>query len=92
MAETIMTRRAGCKRCPFQCSRVVHVKDGEFATEANIEAPEYETLGAFGSMQDVDSLEGIAKANQECNRLGPSTPSRRAAPSRSPTNAMRRAC
>ena len=70
MYDTIMTRRAGCRRCPFQCARVVHVKDGPYETDANVEAPEYETLGSFGSMQDVDSLEGIAKANEWCNRLG----------------------
>ncbi len=70
MADTIMVKRAGCKRCPFICARLVEVEDGEFKTDGVVEAPEYETLGSFGSMQMVDNLEAIAKANELCNRYG----------------------
>ncbi|MCG8507834.1 MAG: hypothetical protein MI741_01280, partial [Rhodospirillales bacterium] len=70
MAETIQVKRAGCKRCPFLCGRVVEVDEKPFATDGIVEAPEYETLGTLGSMQLVDDLKGIAKANELCNRYG----------------------
>jgi aldehyde:ferredoxin oxidoreductase len=70
MAETIQVRRSGCQRCPITCARVIQVKDGPYATDGVIEAPEYETLGAFGTLQRVDNLAAIAKANELCNRLG----------------------
>jgi aldehyde:ferredoxin oxidoreductase len=70
MADTIQVKRAGCKRCPILCSRVVQVKEGPYATDGVVEGPEYENLGAFGSMQLVDDLAAVTKANQECNRLG----------------------
>jgi aldehyde:ferredoxin oxidoreductase len=70
LADTIMVRRAGCKRCPFQCARVVNVEEGPYAINEVVEGPEYETLGSFGSMQMVDNLEAISKANELCNRYG----------------------
>jgi aldehyde:ferredoxin oxidoreductase len=70
MADTIQVKRAGCKRCPFLCGRVVEVDDAPYTTDGVVEAPEYETLGTLGSMQLVDDLKGIAKANELCNRYG----------------------
>jgi len=71
MAETIQVKRAGCKRCPIICSRVVRVDEpAAYATDGIVEGPEYENLGALGSMQLVDDLAAVTKANQECNRLG----------------------
>ena len=70
LAETIMVRRAGCLRCPFQCARVVKIDDGPYASDGIIEGPEYETLASFGSMQLVDDLPAISKVNELCNRLG----------------------
>ncbi|MBT3361141.1 MAG: aldehyde ferredoxin oxidoreductase family protein [Rhodospirillales bacterium] len=73
MAETIQVKRSGCRKCPLLCARVVEVKDGPYKTDGISEAPEYETLGAFGSLQMVDSLEGIARANELCNNYGMDT-------------------
>ncbi len=70
LAETIQVKRSGCQRCPIICARTVRVKEGCYATDGVVEAPEYETLGTFGTMQRVDSLEGITKANELCNRYG----------------------
>ncbi len=73
MAETIQVKRSGCRKCPLLCARVVEVKDGPYKTDGISEAPEYETLGSFGSLQMVDSLEGIARANELCNNYGMDT-------------------
>jgi aldehyde:ferredoxin oxidoreductase len=70
MAETIQVKRAGCKRCPIICSRVVQVNDGPYATNGIVEGPEYENLGALGSVQLVDNLAAVTKANESCNRYG----------------------
>jgi len=71
LAETIQVRRSGCQRCPIICARVVKVDEPEkYATDGIVEAPEYETLGALGSMHLVDDLKAISKANELCNRLG----------------------
>lgn len=70
MAETIQVKRAGCKRCPIICSRVVKVEDAPYATHGIVEGPEYENLGALGSMQLVDDLAAVTKANEQCNRYG----------------------
>lgn len=71
MSETIQVRRAGCKRCPIICARVVEVDEPEkYATHGVVEGAEYETLGSLGSMQLVDDLKAVTKANETCNRLG----------------------
>ncbi len=70
MAETIQKTRSGCKNCPIQCSRLVEVKDGPFASDGLVKGPEYETLAVFGALQLNDRLDAIVKANELCNRLG----------------------
>ncbi len=70
MKETIWISRAGCKSCPIMCGRLINVEEGKYATDGVMEGPEYETLAAFGSLIMNDDLEGIAKANELCNRLG----------------------
>lgn len=70
MAETILVGRDTCAGCPVRCKRVVRT---EFAGEQVLEeygGPEYETLGAFGSLCLVDDLRAIALANQKCNQYG----------------------
>ena len=70
MTETIQVKRSGCKRCPIICGRVVEIGDDPYATDGIVEGPEYETLGSLGSMQLVDDLKAISKANESCNRFG----------------------
>ena len=70
MAETIQVKRSGCKRCPILCSRVVEIDEPPYATDGIVEGPEYETLGSLGSMQLVDDLGAVTKANELCNRYG----------------------
>lgn len=70
MKETLQVKRSGCSGCPIRCGRLVEVKEGAYSTEGVVEAPEYETLAAFGVLQLNDNLEAIAKANETCNKLG----------------------
>jgi aldehyde:ferredoxin oxidoreductase len=72
MSRTILTGRFYCARCIVGCGRVVRVEDQRFgAVEGG--GPEYESLGALGSLCLVDDLNAIAKANELCNRYGMDT-------------------
>jgi aldehyde:ferredoxin oxidoreductase len=67
MAETILLQTEGCFACPVHCKRVVKVDTEEMQVDPLYGGPEYETIGAFGSLCGVDDLEAIAKANELCN-------------------------
>jgi len=54
-----------CLACPSNCTLVVDIPDTRVG-----HAPEYETIGAFGSMCENDSIEVIAKCNELCNDYG----------------------
>jgi aldehyde:ferredoxin oxidoreductase len=69
MAETILVDRDSCYACPIYCKRVVEV-DGDVKVDRTYGGPEFETIGAFGSMCGVGDLEAIAKANELCNAYG----------------------
>jgi len=68
MRETILKKRYACLGCPVGCGREVKIESGPFQMEGP--GPEYETLGAFGSLCLNDNLESICKANDLCNRFG----------------------
>ena len=72
VSETILTGYYGCRGCPIRCGRVVAVTDGPHAGVQG-GGPEYETLGAFGSMCLIDDLPAIAHMNEISNRLGMDT-------------------
>ena len=69
MTETILTGRYHCGGCPIGCGREVAVTKGPHAGVRGA-GPEYETVGALGSMCLIDDLEAIAHMNEICNRLG----------------------
>jgi aldehyde:ferredoxin oxidoreductase len=69
MTNTILIRRDSCFACPIQCKRVVRV-DGKHSVDPLYGGPEFETLGAFGSMCAIDDLPAISKANELCNANG----------------------
>lgn len=69
MAETILTNQYRCRTCVIGCGREVVINQGPSAGR-KIAGPEYETIGALGSMLLVDDLEAIAEANDLCNRYG----------------------
>ena len=68
--ETMFTGSYPCYACPIGCSKRVKIDEGEFKTDGEIEAAEYETVAGFGSMLLVDNLGGIQRANYLCNDYG----------------------
>ena len=68
LAETLLTDRKHCFACPISCGRVSVVKSGPYACKG--EGPEYETIGAFGGMCAIESLEAITLAHNLCDDYG----------------------
>jgi len=69
MKETILTGTSNCFGCPIRCGRVITINEGKYAV-GKTDGPEYETLCGFGPNLSCTSLEGIALANELCNRYG----------------------
>lgn len=61
----------GCWLCPISCGGYVKVPSGPYAGEGH--KPEYETLGAFGTMCLNDDLDSICRLNTICNDAGMDT-------------------
>ena len=72
ITKNILVKREGCYSCPIRCKRVVECKES-YKVDPYYGGPEYETVGAFGSLCGVDNLEAIAKANELCNKYGMDT-------------------
>jgi len=66
--KALVERPYGCWRCPIACGGHVRVSTGPYAVQTH--KPEYETLGAFGTLCLNDNLESIVKVNDICNRAG----------------------
>ena len=49
---------------------MVKVSNDRFQVNPDYGGPEYETLGAVGSLCGVDDLQAVAKANELCNAYG----------------------
>jgi aldehyde:ferredoxin oxidoreductase len=62
MADTILVNRGTCYACAVACKREVAVP--ELGVEPKYGGPEYETIGATGSLVGVGDLKAIAKVNQ----------------------------
>jgi aldehyde:ferredoxin oxidoreductase len=69
MAETILTDTDTCFACSVNCKRVVTV-EAPYNVDPVYGGPEYETIGALGSLCGVNDLKAIAQANQTCNAYG----------------------
>lgn len=69
MAETILVNRGNCYACPVSCKREVKV-EGRYEVDPYYGGPEYETIGALGSLCGIDNLEAIAKGNELCGKYG----------------------
>jgi aldehyde:ferredoxin oxidoreductase len=67
MAEQYHRRRTTCYRCPIACGRQTQAP---FYGQAKVDGPEYETLGALGTMVMVDDLEAVIYAGHLCNLYG----------------------
>ena len=69
MKDTILVGRGSCHGCPIRCKREVKV-DEPYKVDPEYGGPEYETLGALGSLCGVGDLKAIAMANQLCGAYG----------------------
>ncbi|HSB72488.1 MAG TPA: aldehyde ferredoxin oxidoreductase family protein [Candidatus Methylomirabilis sp.] len=68
--EKYDVKSSSCSGCPVHCWQHVTV-EGEDGVRTNVgHNPEYETLGAFGSMCLNDDLPSVIRANELCNRYG----------------------
>ena len=63
------SRKYGCANCPIACGGIFNVKSGKYPV-GETHKPEYETIGAFGTMCMCDDFETIIKLNDMCNRSG----------------------
>ncbi|MHA2363458.1 MAG: aldehyde ferredoxin oxidoreductase family protein, partial [Candidatus Hodarchaeales archaeon] len=66
--DTILTDTKACFACPIACGRLSELKKKKYASKG--EGPEYESIGSFGSMCDIDDLEAITYAHFLCNEYG----------------------
>ncbi len=67
--DTILVDVGTCFACPIRCKREVEVKE-PYQVDRKYGGPEYETIGAFGSLCGIDDLKPISYANQLCNAYG----------------------
>ncbi len=67
MATQYQTRTTACYRCPIACGR--ETRAPRYGAE-KVDGPEYETLGALGSLVLVDDLEAVIYAGHLCNLYG----------------------
>ena len=73
MADTILKKRDTCYACVVRCKRVIEGEYEDNKLDPYYGGPEYETLGTFGSMCGIKSMEAVAHANQICNSYGVDT-------------------
>ncbi len=66
--ETILKKREGCLGCSVRCKHVVEINREDIKVDPRLGGPEYETLGAFGSLCGIDDLAALAKASELCNK------------------------
>ncbi|MFW9991374.1 MAG: aldehyde ferredoxin oxidoreductase family protein [Candidatus Odinarchaeota archaeon] len=66
--DSILIDRKACYACPIACGRIAEIKEGKYAGKG--EGPEYESIGALGTMCDVDDLDAITYAHFLCNEYG----------------------
>jgi aldehyde:ferredoxin oxidoreductase len=64
----IQKKKYACWRCPIGCGGETVIDEGPFRSSTH--KPEYETLGAFGTMCLNDDLASIHLCNEICNRQG----------------------
>jgi aldehyde:ferredoxin oxidoreductase len=68
MRDTILVKHNACHYCTIGCSRWVKIKEGPYQMDAP--GPEFETLGALGSICLIDDLNAVSYAAHLCNLYG----------------------
>jgi aldehyde:ferredoxin oxidoreductase len=67
MVDQYQNRNVACYRCPIACGR--ETRAPQYGVEV-VDGPEYETLGALGTLVMVDDLEAVIYAGYLCNVYG----------------------
>ncbi len=71
MSATILVKQETCYACAVRCKRVVQVNESPHGSvDPLCGGPEYETLAGFGSLEGIDDLIALAKANELCAAYG----------------------
>lgn len=65
-------KKFACAQCPVACGALMELESKELG-RYETHRPEYETIGAFGSLLLVDDFDTICLANELCNRYGMDT-------------------
>ncbi|MHA2314020.1 MAG: aldehyde ferredoxin oxidoreductase family protein [Candidatus Hermodarchaeia archaeon] len=58
-----------CHLCPIGCGPVVTIKTDDISLN-DVAGPEYETIGAMGTLCEIDNLALLCQANHLCNLYG----------------------
>ncbi len=69
-SEKIFTKSYPCFACPIGCAKKAIIKEGPYKSDAELEAPEYETTVSYGSMILNQDIYSIVYANKLCNDYG----------------------
>ncbi len=67
LAEKFLTRNRACHKCLIACGRETHSPK---YNDAKVDGPEYETLGALGSLLMIFDLEAVIHAGHLSNLYG----------------------
>ncbi|MEE8390240.1 MAG: aldehyde ferredoxin oxidoreductase family protein [Anaerolineae bacterium] len=67
MVDQYQNKNTACYRCPIACGR--ETRAPKYGVEV-VDGPEYETLGALGTLVMVDDLEAVIYAGHLCNVYG----------------------
>ncbi len=59
----------GCYACPLRCKQVFEAEK-PYKINGRLGGPEFETLGAFGSICGISDMYAAPKAHEICNQLG----------------------
>lgn len=68
--DTITTGRDTCYGCPIRCKWIVETKDAKYPTDPEYGGPEYETVGALGTVCGISDANAVARGSQLCNAYG----------------------
>lgn len=69
LSEKVLVEKKSCFSCPISCGRASEIRKGPYQGRTG-EGPEYESVGALGSMCGVSDLEAITMAHYLCNDYG----------------------
>jgi aldehyde:ferredoxin oxidoreductase len=67
MAEKFLRRNVACHKCVIACGR--ETRSPEYG-DAKVDGPEYESLGALGSLLMIFDLQAVIHAHHLCNLYG----------------------